>query len=75
MKNITTLKELKKEFPELISTSGNNYRIDGLGWFKQKNTFFGLETYTKDWDGHWISTSFEELAKFMFQVYRSEEEK
>lgn len=66
---ITTLKELKKKYPGLVTTSGNTYHIDGLGWFYQKNTFFGLETYTKDWDDTWIRTSFEELANWMNQIY------
>ena len=66
---ITTLKELKKLYPGLITTSGNNYLIDGLGWFKQRRTYFGLETYTKDYDDSWTRTSFEDLANWMKQIY------
>lgn len=67
---MTTLKELKKEFPELITTSGNTYYIDGLGWFKQRRDAFGLWTSTKDWDGSWTRTSFDGLVKYMYQIYR-----
>lgn len=67
---MTTLKELKKEFPELVSTSGNNYLIDGLGWFKQRKTAFGVETYTKDFDDEWVRTSFSDIEKFMVSNYR-----
>lgn len=66
---ITTLRELKKLYPGKITTSGNNYYIDGLGWYKQKNTFFGLETSTKCNDGSWTRTSFDELVKYMKQIY------
>lgn len=69
---MNTLKELKKEFPDLITTSGNNYKIDGLGWFKQRKTIFGIETYTKDFDDTWIRTDFSEIEKFLFNNYRKE---
>lgn len=66
---MTTLKELKAKYPGLITTSGNTYNIDGLGIFKQKNTVFGIMTYTKDWDDSWIRTDFNELAYWMNQIY------
>lgn len=64
------LRELKKEFPELITTKGNNYYIDGLGWFKQIKNIFGVNTYTKDIDDNWIRTDFKEIEKTLFSVYR-----
>lgn len=67
---MTTLKELKKEFKEAITTSGNNYYIDGLGWFKQRKTAFGLETYTKDQDDNWRRTSFKEIENYLNKIYR-----
>ena len=66
---ITTLKDLKKAFPGLITTSGRIYHIDGLGDFYQKERFGGLETYTRDFDDVWISTSFEDLVNWMIQAY------
>lgn len=67
---IHTLKELKKEYPDLITTSGNNYYIDGLGWFKQRKTAFGVETYTKDYNDEWIRTDFNDLAGWLKRMYR-----
>lgn len=66
---ITTLKELKANYPGLITTSGNTYYIDGMGWYRQKKTIFGLETYTKHRDESWGSTSFEELVKYIKQIH------
>ena len=63
------LKELKQEFPELITTSGNNYFIDGLGWYKQKDGFFGLETSTRDDQGHWHSCNFTELVNMVYTLH------
>lgn len=67
---MTTLKELKKEFSEQISTSGSIYYIDGQGWYKQRKTAFGIETYTRNRDGEWTAVSFEELVKDMYNLYR-----
>ena len=64
-----TLKELKKLYPELISTSGNIYLIDGMGWYKQRNTAFGLETYCKDWEGNWTRVSFEDECDYFIQLH------
>ena len=60
---IETLKELKKLYPGLITTSGNTYYIDGFGWYKQRNTFFGLETCEKGWDDTWHPVNFEKIVK------------
>ena len=67
------LKELKQEFPELITTSGANYYIEGLGWYRQKTGFFGLETSTKDDQGHWHSCDFTELVNYMYQLHGNKE--
>lgn len=69
MVRITRLIELKREYSEHITTSGNNYIIDGIGIYKQVNTFFGLETFEKVNDGSWTRTSFDELAKYVKQIY------
>lgn len=67
---ITTLKELKREFPERITTSGNTYYIDGQGWYRQSKDAFGLWTWRKTSEGSWTSTSFEKLVEHMYQLYR-----
>lgn len=66
---ITTLKELKKRYPELITTSGCLYYIDGLGWYKQRKTYFGLETSEKRMDDTWTRINFEELVKYIEQLH------
>lgn len=65
-----TLKQIKKEFPERVTTSGNNYYIDGMGWYKQKKTYFGLETSKKNTDGSWTGINIEKLYSYMKQIYR-----
>ena len=64
-----TLKELKKAYPHVITTSGNNYYIDGLGWYKQRFTVFGIETYRKNFDNEWTATSFNKLVEEVEQFY------
>jgi len=60
---MNTLKELRKAYPQAITTSGNIYYIDGLGWYRQRNTPFGLETSYKDFNDNWSRTSFEKLVE------------
>ena len=65
-----TLKELKKVYPERIKTSGSIYYIDGQGWYRQKKTFFGVETSTRDSQGNWTRVNFENLVATMEQLYK-----
>ena len=66
---ISTLKELRKEYPELIKTSGATYHIEGMGWYKQRTTPFGTETYYKDWNDDWTRTNFDDLVKYVRQIH------
>lgn len=69
---MTTLKELKKAFPKHISTSGCIYYIDGFGWYKQKNTYFGLETSVRDFDGNWSRINFNKLVEDVKNMFKED---
>ena len=63
------LKELAKEFPDLIKRSGAIYYIDGQGWYRQRSDAFGLWTSTRDDNNHWHSCSFDELVMTVYQLH------
>lgn len=63
------LKELAKEFPDLIKRSGAIYYIDGQGWYRQRTDAFGLWTWTRWDDGSWTSCNFDELVMTMYQLH------
>lgn len=67
---MTTLKELKAMFPDKITTSGSIYRIDGFGLYRQRKTSFGIDTYWKDMDDEWKTTSFSKLVEDIKRIYK-----
>ena len=67
---MTTLKELKQKYPEHIKTSGNLYYIDGMGWYRQQKSIFGIETLTHNWNNEWTSVSFDELVGYVEQLFK-----
>lgn len=68
MSDMKTLKELKKALPDKVRTSGNNYYIEGFGWYKQRRTAFGMMTYCK-LDDNWGRISFDKLINELKQVW------
>lgn len=66
---ITTLNELKAQYPQYVSNSGRVYTVDGYGKFYQKNTAFGLETYIEVTDAfgesYYSRTSFDLILEYV----------
>lgn len=65
-----TLKELRQKYPEHIKTSGNLYYIDGMGWYRQQKSMFGIETFTKNWKDEWTGVSFDKLVEYVAQLFK-----
>lgn len=66
---VTNLKQLKTEFPNLVTTRGPIYDIQGMGRFRQHTDSFGTEVLEEDYEGHWHAINFEKLVKNIYNVH------